>query len=140
MSERTRNDTPDTPDTPDRSQRSQAGCYFCGEPVDIGETFLRDRVSQQLAHQSCFDKARLVTRMPPCGNCGHAWGDHARPSHVEADVDRGERWCVALSDSGHECLCRQYIDTMAFPPKEQTVIDEYVDAMDRTAKARKGER
>jgi len=29
---------------------------------------------------------------------------------------------------------------MAFPPKEQTVIDEYVDAMDRTAKARKGER
>ena len=47
--------------------------------------------------------------MPPCANCGHAWGDYARPGHIDADIDTGERWCFVLTDIG-ECRCKNYID------------------------------
>jgi hypothetical protein len=45
--------------------------------------------------------------MAPCV-CGHTWGDHARPPHVDADVDDGKRWCFALTDDG-ECRCLNYV-------------------------------
>jgi hypothetical protein len=48
--------------------------------------------------------------MPPCATCGHAWGDHAMPPHVDYDVDDGARWCFALTNDG-ECRCKNYVET-----------------------------
>jgi hypothetical protein len=55
-------------------------------------------------------------RMSLCAECGHAWGDHARPPHVDADVDDGKRWCFALTDDG-ECRCLNYEE----PPSADAV-------------------
>jgi hypothetical protein len=49
---------------------------------------------------------------PPCAQCGHGWGEHAMPPHVDYDIDNGERWCFALTDEG-ECRCRNYVESAA---------------------------
>lgn len=43
--------------------------------------------------------------MPLC-QCGHAWGDHAMPPHMDYDIDNGERWCYADFD---QCPCKRYV-------------------------------
>lgn len=53
------------------------------------------------------------TSMPLC-TCGHTWGEHARPPDMDYDIDNGERWCYALTETG-ECRCKRYVK----PPASQ---------------------
>lgn len=64
------------------------------------------------AEQIAVVAQKPFTPMPPCATCGHAWGEHARPPHIDADIDQGERWCYALTETG-ECRCRQWIAKVA---------------------------
>jgi hypothetical protein len=54
----------------------------------------------------------IRARMPLC-RCGHQWGDHARPAHVDADVDDGKRPCIGSCD---DCRCPNYQES---PSAEQ---------------------
>lgn len=73
----------------------------CG---DVFPTFSAFQEHRRLVHD---DGAAIPypNGMPPCAACGHAWSVHARPSHIEADIDNGERWCYH-----GDCACRRWID------------------------------
>ena len=53
--------------------------------------------------------APLPDKMAPCATCGHRWGDHARPPHIDADIDEKKiRWCFAVDSKG-QCACTNYV-------------------------------
>jgi len=39
-------------------RREERVCWHCGERIDPGVAFLRERTSSRLMHQSCFDRLR----------------------------------------------------------------------------------